>query len=235
MSASFVFVCVCIPSGVMRIYIPNINDILLLQKRCAVDALWPVLQLLRGGMYMLWMCSCWRLSIVIEMLCYSRWGSDDSGWASVLSTKGIVSLISISWPPPFFLVAVKSHRCPSWSFQRLSLVGQLGFMDSGNVDIVAVVESQQISDFSADSVRIHCISRKRLVGVGVESGQGFISISPAHWYRGRSNSAGIRRSAAKMAIWLVEIVWKFWLSVCDPASKRLLPFGPEYGSSSFAA
>ena len=26
----------------------------------------------------------------------------------------------------------------------------------------------------------HCISRRQLVGVGVESGQGFIFISPAH-------------------------------------------------------
>ena len=51
-------------------------------------------------------------------------------------------------------MAVKSHNCPSWRFMRLSLVGQLGFLDSGNVDIVAVDKSQQLSDFSADSVRV---------------------------------------------------------------------------------
>ena len=50
-------------------------------------------------------------------------------------------------------MAVKSHSCPSWHFQCLILVGQLGFLDSGNVDIVDVEEGQQFSDFSADSVR----------------------------------------------------------------------------------
>ena len=37
---------------------------------------------------------------------------------------------------------------------RLSLVGLLGFLDSGNVDIVAVEECQQFNYFSADSVRV---------------------------------------------------------------------------------
>ena len=27
---------------------------------------------------------------------------------------------------------------------------------------------------------VHCISRRQLIGVGVETGLGFISISPAH-------------------------------------------------------
>ena len=49
----------------------------------------------------------------------------------------------------FVLVTVMSYRCPSWHFQRLSLVGLFGFMD---VDIVAVEESQQFGDSSADSV-----------------------------------------------------------------------------------
>ena len=51
-------------------------------------------------------------------------------------------------------MAVKSHSCPSWRFQRLSPVDQLGFMDSGNADIVAVEESQQFSNSAADSVRL---------------------------------------------------------------------------------
>ena len=51
-------------------------------------------------------------------------------------------------------MAVKSHSCLSWRSKRLSLVGQLGTLDSGNVDNVAVEESQQFSDFSADSVRV---------------------------------------------------------------------------------
>ena len=49
-------------------------------------------------------------------------------------------------------MAVKSHSCPSWRSMRLRLVGQLGFLDSSNVDIVAAEESQQFSYFSADSV-----------------------------------------------------------------------------------
>ena len=51
-------------------------------------------------------------------------------------------------------MAVKSHSCPSGRFQRLSLVGQIGFLDGGIVDIVAVEESQQLCDFSSDSVRV---------------------------------------------------------------------------------
>ena len=50
-----------------------------------------------------------------------------------------------------------SHSCPSWRFMRFSLVGQLGFLDSGNFDIVSVDESQQLSYFSADAFdRIAC-------------------------------------------------------------------------------
>ena len=51
-------------------------------------------------------------------------------------------------------MAAKSHSCPSLRFKRLRLVGQPGFLDSGNFDIVAVEESQQFSDFSADFVRV---------------------------------------------------------------------------------
>ena len=76
-------------------------------------------------------------------------------------------------------MAVKSHSCPSWHFIRLSLVGLLGFLDSGNVAIVAVEESQHLSDFPLIQFAFHCITRRRLVGVGVETDPGFISISPA--------------------------------------------------------
>ena len=94
-----------------------------------IDVLWPALQLLRGGMYMLWMCSCWRLGIAVKMPCCSRWGS------AVLSTKGIVSLISISRPPPLFL----------WRSCRTA--AHPGVL-SGLVLLVS------FSYFSADSVRI---------------------------------------------------------------------------------
>ena len=55
---------------------------------------------------------------------------------------------------PQFLVAVKSHSCQSWRYKRLSLVGQIGFLDSSNVDVAAVEESQQFSDSSAGSDRV---------------------------------------------------------------------------------
>ena len=57
----------------------------------------------------------------------------------MLSTKGIVSLISISRPPPMFLWR-PSCSCPFGRLQRLCIVHQLGFLDSGNDDIVAVEE-----------------------------------------------------------------------------------------------
>ena len=78
------------------------------------------------------------------------------------------------------LLEVKSHICPYWRFERLSLVGQLGFLDSGNADIVAVEERLQFSDLPLIPVAFHCNSRRQLVGVDVDCGPGFISISPAH-------------------------------------------------------
>ena len=75
---------------------------------------------------------------------------------------------------------------------------------------------------------LHCIRRRQLVGVGVETGPGFMPISPVS--RSRSSSAGIDRSAIKKAILRVEKVRKFWLStvsVGDQAGKRKLPFGPR--------
>ena len=43
----------------------------------------------------------------------------------------------------------------------------------------------------------HWIRRRQLVGVGVNTGPGFILISPAHLSRSRSSSAGIGHSATK--------------------------------------
>ena len=76
-------------------------------------------------------------------------------------------------------------------------------------------------------VALHCIRRRQLVGVSVETGQGIILISPAHWSRSLSSSAGIERSATKKATCRVEKFHMFWpstLSVGDPAAKRQLPF-----------
>ena len=52
----------------------------------------------------------------------------------------------------FFCVGRRNRRrFPSWRQKRLRLFGQLGFLKNGNV---AVEESQQFSDFSADSARV---------------------------------------------------------------------------------
>ena len=57
----------------------------------------------------------------------------------MLSTK--VSLTSISMPPPLFLWRSTRSATHPEVFKGLSLVGHLGFLDRGNVDIVAVKES----------------------------------------------------------------------------------------------
>ena len=72
----------------------------------------------------------------------------------MLSTKGIVSLISIRQAAPIVLVAAMSHSFPSWRYQRLSLVGQLAFLDSADIDIAAVEEGHQFSDFAVSFVRV---------------------------------------------------------------------------------
>ena len=65
----------------------------------------------------------------------------------MLSTKEIMSLISISRPPPLFLWRSSRTRAHPGIFSGLVL-------DSGNVDIVAEDESKQFSDSSADSVGV---------------------------------------------------------------------------------
>ena len=53
------------------------------------------------------------------------------------------------------LVAVKSLSCPSWRFMRHKLVGQLGFLDCGNVDIIAVEEFSSSVIFSLIPLAFH--------------------------------------------------------------------------------
>ena len=98
----------------------------------------------------------------------------------MLSTKGIVSLISISRPPPLFL----------WRSSRTAdhpgVLGGLVLLVSLVSWIAAMfalllwrkVNSSVI--FPLIRFAFHCISRRQLVGVGVETGPGSISISPAH-------------------------------------------------------
>ena len=129
------------------------------------------------------------------MLCCSRWGSADCGRAAVLSTKGIVSLISISRSPPLFL----------WRSSRTAVhPGVLSGFDSF-VSLVYWIATmltlllwRKVSSsviFPLMPFAFHCIRRRQLVGV--ETCPGFISISPTHWSRSRSSRASIDRSATK--------------------------------------
>ena len=77
-------------------------------------------------------------------------------------------------------MAVKSNSCPSWRFQQLRLVGQLGFLDSRNVDMLLSRKVSSSVILPLIPFDVHCISRRKLVGIGVESGPGLILILPAH-------------------------------------------------------
>ena len=122
---------------------------------------------------MFWICSCWRLGIAIKMPRCSRWGSADWGWAAVLSTKWIVSLISISRPPPLFLWRSSRTAAHPGVFSCLVLLVSL-------VPWMAVMLRlllwRKVSCFVILPLipfASHFISRRQLVGVGVESGPHF--------------------------------------------------------------
>ena len=98
----------------------------------------------------------------------------------MLSTKGIVSLISISRPPPLFL----------WRSSRTAanpdIISGLDLLVSFVSWIEAILTLFLWRKVSSSVIyplipfAFHCIRRRQLVGVGVKTGQGFISISPAH-------------------------------------------------------
>ena len=98
----------------------------------------------------------------------------------MLSTKGIGSLISISRPPSLFLL---------WSSRTAAHPGVL----CGLVWLVRLVSWlaamftlllwRKVSSsviFQLIPFAFHCIRCRQLVGVGVVTGPGFISISPTH-------------------------------------------------------
>ena len=98
----------------------------------------------------------------------------------MLSTNWIVSLISICSPPPLFL----------WRSSRTAV--HLGGL-CGLVQLVSLVSWMAVilslllwRKFSSSVIfplipfAFHFISRTQLVGVGVETGPWFNSISPAH-------------------------------------------------------
>ena len=173
-------------------------------RRCAIDELWPALQLLRDGMQMLWMCSCWRLDIVIEIPCCSRWRSADCGRAVVLSAKGIESLISISRPPPLLLWRSSRSAAHPGVFSGLALLISLVSWTLAMLTFLLWRKICSSVIFPMIQFAFHCKSRRQLVGVDVTTGPGCSSISPAHWSRSRSSNAGIDHSATYL---LVIFIW----------------------------
>ena len=71
------------------------------------------------------------------------------------------------------LVAVKSHSCPSWRLQRLSLVGQLISWIAALLTKLLWWKVSSSVTFPLIAFAFHCISCRQLVGVGVESGPGW--------------------------------------------------------------
>ena len=95
----------------------------------------------------------------------------------MLSTKGIVSLISISRLPHLFLW---------WSSRHPGVLSGLVLLVSLVSWIAAMLTLLLWRKVSSSVIyplipfAFHCISRRQLVGVGVDTVPGFISKSPAH-------------------------------------------------------
>ena len=98
----------------------------------------------------------------------------------MLSTKRIVSLISISRPPPlFFLRSSRTAAHPGVLGGLVLLVSLVSWIAA----ILTLLLGRKVSSsaiFPLIPFALHCTRRRQLVGVGVETGPGFISISPAH-------------------------------------------------------
>ena len=98
----------------------------------------------------------------------------------MLSTKGIVSLISISMPPPLSLWrSIRTAAHPGVLCGLVLLVGMVSWIAAMLTLLLWLKVSSSVI-FPLIQFAFHCISRRQLVGVGVEIGPGFISISPAH-------------------------------------------------------
>ena len=118
----------------------------------------------------------------------------------MLSTKWIVSLISICRSPPLFLWRSSRNAAHPGVLIGLFLLVSLASWIAAMLTLLLWRKVSSSMIFPLIAFAFHCITRRQLVGVGVETGQKFISISPAHRSRSRRNSAGIDRSATKKAI-----------------------------------
>ena len=87
----------------------------------------------------------------------------------MLSTKGIVSLIGISRPPPLFLWRSSRKAAQPGVLSGLFL---LVYLVSRIAAMLALLLRRKVSSsviFPLIPFAFHCISRRQLVGVGVET------------------------------------------------------------------
>ena len=98
----------------------------------------------------------------------------------MLSMKGIVSLININRLPPLFLWRSSRTAAHPGALSGLDLLVNLVSWIAAMLTLVlwSKVSSSDISPLIP--LEFHCIRRRQLVGVGVETGPEFISISLAH-------------------------------------------------------
>ena len=98
----------------------------------------------------------------------------------MLSTKGIVSLISISRSPPLFLWRSNRTTAHSGVLSGLVLLVSLVSWIAAMLTLLLLRNVSSSVIFPLIPFAFHCISRRQLVSVGVETGLGFISILPSH-------------------------------------------------------
>ena len=98
----------------------------------------------------------------------------------MLSTKVIVSSISISRSPPLFLSRSCGTSTHPGVLCGLDLLVSLVSWIAAMLTLLLWRKVSSSLIFPLIPLAFHCISRKQLVCVGVLTGQGFISISPAH-------------------------------------------------------
>ena len=98
----------------------------------------------------------------------------------MLSTKGIVSFISISRPPPLFLWRSSRTADHLGAVCGLILLVSLVYWTAAMLTLLLWRKVNSSVIFPLIPFAFHCIGRRQLVGVVVETGSGFISISPAH-------------------------------------------------------
>ena len=91
-----------------------------------------------------------------------------------------MSLISIRRPPPLFMWRPIRTAAHPGIFSGLVLLVSLVSCMAEMLKFLLWRKVSSSMIFPLIPFALHCISRRQLFGVGVESGPGIISISPAH-------------------------------------------------------